>query len=334
MSRVSHVICLVGPTASGKTAVSVALSELLGNVEIVSADSLAVYKYLDVGTAKPKKEIRTRIPHHLVDFLEPSEQWSAYDFRREALRLFREISSRGNVPMVVGGTAFYLHVLLQGIPFPGAPRDRHFRLVLERMENEKLFALLKSIDPYRAEKIGRKDRKRLIRALEIFLLTQHPPSERRSTFRKGESSHYLLLGISWDKVELKARIRERVREMFRQGIVEEVQNLFALGYRMPLPALENFTYRPIVDFLEGRLSLEEAKEKIVGGTILFMKRQMNWFRKMPVIWFHSEGGGPSRVAERMYHCVQKNLWRDEDGGKERRSDCSAWEDQRFGLLLS
>jgi tRNA dimethylallyltransferase len=305
MPQIPRIVCLIGPTASGKTALSVALCELLGNVEIVSADSLAVYKYLDVGTAKPPMEVRARIPHHLVDFLEPSKQWSAYDFRCEALYLFKEISSRGNIPMVVGGTAFYLHVLFQGIPFSGAPRNRRFRLILERMRNEKLFALLRDIDPWRAEKIGKNDRKRLIRALEIFFLTHHLPSEKRNAFQKGENPQYLLLGISRDKEELKRRIRERVEEMFYRGIVEEVQNLFALGYRMPLPALENFTYRPVVAFLEGRISLEKAKEEVIRGTLLFVKRQMNWFRKMPVLWFRSEGKDLSYVAESMYHCIQE-----------------------------
>lgn len=303
----SQVLCLVGPTASGKTAVSLALSELLGNVEIISADSLAVYKYLDVGTAKPSREVRARIPHHLVDFLEPSKQWSAYDFRREAQRLFGEISSRRNTPVVVGGTAFYLHVLFQGIPFSGAPRSKRLRLVLERMRTEKLFALLKSIDPYRAEKVGKNDRKRLIRALEIFFLTHHPPSEKRGAFQERENLRYLLLGISWDREELEKRVRERVEGMFRQGIVEEVRHLFSLGYRMPLPALENFTYRPVVALLEGRLSLEEAKEEIIKGTLLFVKRQMNWFRKMPILWCNPEYGDLSQVAVRMYHIVREKI---------------------------
>lgn len=301
------VLCILGPTAGGKTALSLYLAERLGRVEIVSADALAVYRYLDIGTAKPSKEARERIPHHLIDFLDPRERWSAYDFRKEALRLSQDILQRDCLPVVVGGTAFYLHVLLHGIPFQGAPRNPRLRLVLERMRNEQLFALLASVDSYRAKRIGKNDRKRLIRALEIFFLTRRPPSERIKVFREPHSLQYLLVGISRNREELRRRIQERVEVMFHQGLVEEVQHLFALGYRLPLPALENFTYRPVVELLEGRLSEEEAKREIVRGTLVFVKRQMNWFRKMPVFWFSPEEGNLLELSEKMYHFIQAYL---------------------------
>ena len=305
--KTKPVLCILGPTSSGKTALSIGLAERFQNVEIVSADSLAVYRYLDIGTAKPPLEVRQRIPHHLIDFLDPRERWSAYEFRREALRLFREISLRGRLPVVVGGTAFYLNTLFHGIPGWGAPQDRNLRRVLERIPTEKLYALLVSVDPHRARKIGKKDRKRLIRALEIFLLTLRMPSEKRTPSQRPWTSQYLLVGISWSKEKLRERIRERVEEMFRQGIVEEVQRLFERGYRPPIPALENFTYRPVVDFLEGRCSLATAKEEIVRGTLTFVKRQMNWFRKMPITWFSPEDGNLLKLAEEVYHFVRVHL---------------------------
>lgn len=306
MRQYDTVLCILGPTASGKTDLSIAIAERLPNVEIVSADSLAVYRYLDVGTAKPPKDVRTRIPHHLVDFLDPSERWSAYDFRKAALRLFHEMRVRGSFPVVVGGTAFYLDVLLRGLPAQGAPHNERLRRILERMGTEQLFALLVAIDPHRAEKIGKSDRKRLIRALEIFFLTGDIPSKKMPS-RASQHFQYLLVGISWERRELEKRIWERVEEMFRRGIVEEVEDLFRRGYRFPLPALENFTYRPVVALLEGKHSLAEAKEAIFRGTMLFVKRQMNWFRKMPIVWFSPEEGRFGKIAEAVSSLVQAHL---------------------------
>ncbi|MBC7217274.1 MAG: tRNA (adenosine(37)-N6)-dimethylallyltransferase MiaA [Candidatus Caldatribacterium sp.] len=304
------VLCILGPTGSGKTAVSIELAEHLPQVEIISADSLAVYRYLDIGTAKPPKEVRARILHHLVDFLDPRERWSAHDFKKEALRLLYEMSLRNSFPIIVGGTAFYLDALLRSTPNLGAPGDERLRHILGKMKNEQLFALLAHIDPHRAMQIGRNDRKRLIRALEIFLATGRIPSEKREHGKKPQRFRYLLVGIAWEKSELEKRIRERVEDMFCMGIVEEVVHLFRLGYRLPLPALENFTYRPIVALLEGKCSLPEAKEAVIRGTMLFVKRQMNWFRKMPIVWFSPEKGGLGKVTREILHFVRTQI----DGG--------------------
>lgn len=320
LKRNNLVLCILGPTASGKTAISLELAERLRG-EIISADSLAVYKYLDVGTAKPPEEVRKHIPHHLVDFLDPREQWSAYDFRKEALHLLHEIPLRESFPIVVGGTAFYFDVLFHGIPAQGAPRSENLRRILGRMRTEQLFALLADIDPNRAAKIGRSDRKRLIRALEIFFLTGRIPSARKVPQKTHRELQYLLVGIFWDKERLRQRIWDRVEDMFRKGIVEEVAHLFNLGYELPLPALENFTYRPVVDFLQGRCSLAAAKEAVFQGTMLFVRRQMNWFRKMPIVWFPSEEGNFKKLAERVYHFVRMYL---EEGC--RYGGKAAWKD--------
>ncbi len=301
--RSNPILCILGPTGSGKTAVSLELAEQLPKVEIVSADSLAVYRYLDIGTAKPPKDARTRIPHHLIDFLDPTERWSAYDFQKAALRLFHEMSFRGSFPIVVGGTAFYLDVLFRGAPLWGAPRDERIRRTFERMRNEQLFALLTHVDPHRARRIGKGDRKRLIRALEIFLLSGRIPSASRSN-EEPTGFQYLLVGIAWEKSELERRIQERVENMFREGIVEEVAHLLRLGYHLPLPALENFTYRPVVALLKGKCSLPEAKRAILRGTMLFVKRQMNWFRRMPIVWFSPERGDLGKLAKDIHHFVR------------------------------
>ncbi len=166
---------IVGPTATGKTDLSLALAERLGKVELIYADSLAVYKYLDIGTDKPPLSFRERVPHHLVDFLIPVSGGVLFSLEKEAIYLHREVLERENLPVVVGGTAFYLRALYRSFLFEGAPAESNIRLILERLSTEKLYALLRSIDPRRAQKIGKYDRKRLIRALEIFWKTGRPP---------------------------------------------------------------------------------------------------------------------------------------------------------------
>lgn len=295
---------IVGPTATGKTDLSLALAERVGKVELIYADSLAVYKYLDIGTDKPPASFRERVPHHLVDFLDPGERWSAFQFKKEAIYLQREIRERGNLPLVVGGTAFYLQALYRSFLFVGAPAENNIRIAFERLPTEKLYALLQNVDPRRAQKIGKHDRKRLIRALEIFEKTGRPPS----LFSPRPSSlSPLLIGIRWDRDKLKERICRRVEEMFERGIVEEVEELFSRGYSEDIPALDNFTYRPIVKLLRGDISRKEAQEEIVRGTFRFLKTQINWFKKAPVIWIEGEGKPLSILVEEACAIIKRNL---------------------------
>jgi len=294
---------LVGPTASGKTDLSLALAERIGKVELIYADSLAVYKYLDIGTDKPPVGFREKVPHHLVDFLDPRERWSAFQFKKEAIYLQKEIRERGNLPLIVGGTAFYLRVLYRSFLFVGAPAQDNIRLILERLSTEKLYALLRNIDSRRAQKIGKHDRKRLIRALEIFYKTGRLPS----LFSPSSSFSPLLIGIRWDRDKLKERIRRRVEEMFKKGIVEEVEELFSRGYAEDIPALDNFTYRPITRLLRGEISTREAQEEIVRGTFQFLKTQINWFKKAPVVWIEGEGKPLYSLVEEAYEIIERNL---------------------------
>ncbi|MGC8779009.1 MAG: tRNA (adenosine(37)-N6)-dimethylallyltransferase MiaA [Candidatus Caldatribacteriaceae bacterium] len=297
------LICLIGPTGSGKTALSFALAERLKKVEFIYADSLAVYKYLDIGTDKPPLEYRQRIPHHLVDFLDPKERWSAFDFKKEAIRLFFDTRVRQALPVVTGGTAFYLHTLWRPSLYEGMSSDWRIRVWLSRLQKEQLFALLKEVDSSRARKIGKNDHQRLVRAWEIFLKTGHVPSERKKKHFPLFSP--LFFGIHWEKETLKKRIAERVERMFQRGIIEEVEGLFTRGYTFPIPALDNFTYLPVVQFLQGEISLEEAKEKIKKGTFLFARRQINWFRKWPVTWFPGENMSQETMAREIYQSLEK-----------------------------
>ncbi|MCD6156452.1 MAG: tRNA (adenosine(37)-N6)-dimethylallyltransferase MiaA [Candidatus Atribacteria bacterium] len=280
-------ICIVGPTASGKTELSLYIAERLDKTELIYADSMAAYKYLDVGTAKPAPEERTKVPHHLIDFLEPDERWSAFDFKRRASTLYKEIISRGKVPIVVGGTPFYLSVLKEmSLPYV-APNPR-IRTILERMNSPQLFALLREIDPQRAQKIGKNDRKRLIRALEIFIITGKAPSSFLKRERERDTKNLVMVGIKLDKETIKKRIRKRIEKMFAQGLVEETRRVLNMGYSPEVPALNNFTYKPIVELLQGKISEKEAFEKVEKGTLSLLKRQLTWFRKEPILWLERD----------------------------------------------
>lgn len=300
----SKLVCIVGPTRSGKTDLSLLLAEKLQRIELIYADSLAVYKYLDIGTDKPSWECRQRIPHHLVDFLDPKEKWNAFAFRKAAIRSILDIRERKALPIITGGTAFYIYTLWEPHFREGTPADERIRIALSHMRGEQIFALLKRIDPYRAQKIGKKDVQRLVRALEIFMTTGHPPSEKRP---QRDSSLFmpLFFGIYWEKETLKRKIAERVELMFQKGIIEEVERLLAMGYTFSIPAFDNFTYSPIVELLQGKISILEAKEKIQKGTFLFAKRQMNWFKKWPIIWFLGEAMPPKTIALKICEFLEK-----------------------------
>ncbi|MCX7668157.1 MAG: DUF555 domain-containing protein, partial [Atribacterota bacterium] len=217
--------------------------------------------------------------------------------------LFFEMKERGVFPIFTGGTAFYLQALWR-VPFSeGAPSDWRVRTWFSRLRSEQIFALLNDVDPVRARKIGKNDRQRLTRAWEIIFQTGHLPSERKKNV--SVSFTPLLFGIHWERETLKKRIAGRVEEMFRKGIVDEVERLFAMGYTFPLPALDNFTYLPVVRFLRGEITREEAKERVVKGTFVFAKRQMNWFRKWPVIWFSGENMSREAMAGEICRLLER-----------------------------
>jgi tRNA dimethylallyltransferase len=291
MLVIEPIICLVGPTASGKTELSLHIAQKLGNIEIIYADSMTLYKYLNIGTAKPTTEQRALIPHHLIDILEPTERWSSFRFRAEAIACMTAIRERKNLPMVVGGTGFYVKSLYQPLIAKGSPANANLRRVLERLTNLQLYARLQAIDPPRARHIGKNDRKRLVRALEIYIQTGIPPTsfEKSSQFAQSQHSQYILIGIFMNRSELKKRIHERTNKMFAEGLIQETQQLLDKGYPADVPALNNFTYRPIIQYIQGKISFSEARQRIITSTGQYLKRQDTWFRKVPVHWISTEG---------------------------------------------
>jgi tRNA dimethylallyltransferase len=271
-------IVITGPTCSGKTRAAVELAEKI-NGEIISADSRQIYRHIDIGTAKPSEEERRRIPHHLIDILEPEDRYTAADFRRDAERIMREIRERGARPVIAGGTGLYIRALVDGI-FNGPPSDKNLRAKLEERAavegTESLYAELQKRDPAAAGKIHPNDKRRLIRAIEIYRLTGKPPSSVRRWESRG--SEFIMFVLALPRDELYRGINERVKGMFREGFVEEVKRLSESSRAAELPAMEAVGCREILDYLKGDSSIEEAMEKTMAATRRYARRQLTWLR--------------------------------------------------------
>jgi tRNA dimethylallyltransferase len=288
------LIVVLGPTAVGKSRVAVELALRFGG-EIVGGDSIQVYRGFDIGTDKPSPAERRGVPHHLIDIVEPTVQFTAADFVREALAAARDIASRGRLPIVAGGTGLYLKALVDGL-FPGPGRDPSVRAALEAEAREKgleaLFRRLEAIDPAYAAKIRARDKVRIVRALEVYEATGRPISEHfRATASPVADCKVVRLGLRLDRAVLVRRIEERVERMFARGLVEEVRGLLARGVPDDAPPFRALGYRHVLMHLRGGLALEEAVALTKTDTRQYAKRQMTWFRKMDgVAWFSPEDG--------------------------------------------
>jgi tRNA dimethylallyltransferase len=283
-----RLLIILGPTGVGKSAAGVFLALRFGG-EIISCDSMQVYRGFDIGTDKPSAEMRRLVPHHLLDVAEATDQFTAADFVRQSLAAVRQIEKRGRLPFVVGGTGLYLKALLDGL-FPGPGRDARLRRELEKeaaqMGLESLRRRLEEVDPVYARLIGEKDKVRIIRALEVFALTRKPLSEHFENTRSEVADFHLLrIGLQLERKELYRRIEERVDRMFERGIVAEVHGLLASGVKESAPPFRALGYRHVLAHLEGKLSLEEARRLTKQDTRHYAKRQVSWFRKMAgVTW--------------------------------------------------
>lgn len=288
------LILLVGATAVGKTEAAIVLAERL-QAEIISADSRLLYRGLDIGTAKPTPEERQRVRHHLVDVADPGEVWSLAQVRRAVLEAAADISARGRLPLVVGGTGQYMRALLEGWepPAGGSPPSAT-RLRLEdearRLGGAALHGRLRLLDPDSAERIDARNVRRVIRAVEIHELTGAPASDQRRHVPL--PYRILCLGLRLPRAELYARIDARLDEMLRAGWVEEVRRLLAAGLEPAAPAFSAIGYPQLVEVVRGRLGLAEARADIRKRTHAFVRRQANWFKPGdPAIrWFENRPG--------------------------------------------
>ena len=287
----SFVPILVGPTAVGKTKVSVQLAERL-DAEIISADSRQIYKYLDIGTAKPDPETLVRVPHHLIDTLELDEEYTAGRFASDARRCIEEIFARERTPLVVGGAGFYIKALLEGL-FEAPARDEEVRDNLKqrvRKEGiEPLYVEFQEIDPEYAEQVHPNDIQKVLRALEIYQVTGEPPSDHHEKEQPALQYPWRMIGLRRDRQQLYERINRRVDQMISRGLVEEVQALLDRGYTGEENSLQTVGYQEILASLQGEIPLDEAVSEIKKHTRHYAKRQMTWFRNQhDVQWFEVE----------------------------------------------
>jgi tRNA dimethylallyltransferase len=276
-----RLLIIVGPTAVGKSAVAVRVAERVGR-EIVSADSMQIYRQMDIGTAKPSAEERARVRHHLIDIIEPDVPYSVAQYQADADRAIAEVRARGRVPMLVGGTGLYVQAVWDGLDFPIAGPDREFRAAMQaeaqRLGTAALHARLAEIDPAAAARIHPNDQKRIIRALEVHHLTGQPIS-RFHRRREGPRYHALAFGLKMPRRELNQRIDARIDDMMSAGLLDEVRGLLDRGYHEGLISMKALGYQQLAEHLRGRCELSAAVERFKTATHQFAKRQMTWFRR-------------------------------------------------------
>jgi len=281
------LVVLLGPTAGGKTALSLELCERF-NGEVVGADSRQIYRGMAIGTAKPTAAEQARVPHHLIDLCAPDAAFSLADYQALAYQTIDQLHQRGKLPFLVGGTALYVRAVVEGLRIPEVPPNPALRTELEARlaaeGREALFAQLQALDPATAAVIDRLNPRRLLRALEIVMST----GQSKVALEGAQPPPYRILqiGLDRDRTVLYDRINRRVDQMMADGLIAETERLLAQGYRPPLPAITSLGYRELIAYLAGELPLAAAVEKIKTETHRYVRHQYTWFRKMPeIVWF-------------------------------------------------
>lgn len=270
------LLVLLGPTASGKTALSLDVAEEF-NCEIISADSRQVYKHMDIGTDKILPASREGIPHYLIDVADPSERFTVADFKHLAEEKIEDILRRGKIPFIVGGTGLYIDVLTKNFSLP--PENKKLRAQLEKelkkYGKEFLHEKLKKLDPKNAEKIHPNNARYVIRAIEIFMSTKSPKNDKRA-----EPKYEILqFGLNLPREKLFKKIETRVNEQLKKGLIEETKSLLKMGYDKTLPSMSSLGYKEIIKYLDGELTLEAVAELLKKNTRNYAKRQITWFKR-------------------------------------------------------
>jgi len=296
-----RVYVIGGPTASGKSNLAVELAKRI-NGEIISADSMQIYKDMDIGTAKINAEEMQGIQHYMIDFLSPEERYSVSNFKKDAEKAIEEILDKGKTPIIVGGTGLYIDSLIYGIEFQEEEIDTEYRQELnqiaEKQGLEDLYNQALKIDPEAMQKISPNDKKRIMRVLEIYHKTGKTKTETEKESRKNEVKYnYKVYAINMDREKLYKRIEERVDKMIEQGLVEEVQGILNKYSNFPT-AMQGLGYKEVVEYLENKTSKEEMIEKIKKETRHYAKRQLTWFRKnKETIWLNGEEETSKNIEE-------------------------------------
>jgi len=282
------LVVIFGPTASGKTAISLEIAQKF-NGEIISADSRQIYKYMDIGTDKVTPAQQNGIPHHLIDELEPNQEFTVADFKRAAMKAIEEILRRRNLPILAGGTGLYLNTILQNYQIPRVPPQHDLRLQLQKYYEQdgahELFKILQEKDPDAAARIHPNNVRYVIRALEINIAGNGPKVD-----EKAEPMYEVFsIGLEWPREVLYERINGRVDELVNRGLVNEVKTLLMRGFDEKIPAMTSIGYQEIIAYIKGNCTLEEAVEEIKKNTRNYAKRQLTWFRHYSdVHWIKSE----------------------------------------------
>jgi tRNA dimethylallyltransferase len=293
------LVVITGPTATGKSEAAVMLAKLTGG-EVVSADSMQVYRYMDIGTAKPTVKERQGVPHHMIDVVDPDQEYSVALFQKQARRAIAEIHKKGNLPILIGGTGLYIRAVTEHYNFTGIKGDPGFRQKLQQEAAVKgpahLYQRLSAVDPEAAGKLHCNDTRRIIRALEVFHHTGQPIS---SFYNRSSSPIYKLamFGLILERNLLYQRIEQRVDEMIAKGLVEEVRGLLGKSYGSELTSMQGLGYKEIVSYLTGEINYDQAVYLLKRNTRRFAKRQLTWFRNdRRLKWLDVSGKGGIAVA--------------------------------------
>ena len=307
------LIILTGPTAVGKTDLSIQLAKAV-NGEIISADSMQVYKEMNIGSAKIQPEEMKGVSHYLVDEIEPEEEFNVVRFQTMAKNAMKTIYQKGKIPVIVGGTGFYIQALLYDIDFTDTTEDFDYRRELEQLAQEKgnefLHEMLRKVDPKAAQEIHENNRKRVIRALEYYRDTGKQISKHNEQQRQNESPYqFAYFVLNRDRRELYRRIDQRVDQMMKQGLLEEVKRLKERGCTSNMVSMKGLGYKELLDYLNGMNSLEEAVRIIKRDTRHFAKRQLTWFkREKEVDWIELDGKTEQQVLEEIQMiCKEKEI---------------------------
>jgi len=285
-----RLVAIVGPTGVGKSRLALHLASLYHG-EVVSADSRQVYRYLDIGTAKPSPQEQAQTPHHMIDIVNPDDDFSLARYQELAYQAIENIQRRHKLPFLVGGSGLYVRAVLEGWRIPRVSPDPEFRYNVEKRATgsgiDEIYQELIRVDPEAARKIDRRNVRRVIRALEVHTKTKRPFSQLRHI--ESPEFNLFIIGLTADRDELYRMVDKRVDRMIEQGLVAEVENLLKMGYDLNLPSMSGIGYRQIGQYLAGELTLEDARQKIKAETHRFIRHQYAWFRLKDekIHWFNA-----------------------------------------------
>lgn len=307
------LIAIVGPTATGKTAIGVELALKL-NGEVVSADSMLVYKHMDIGTAKPTLEEQQGVIHHLIDVISPDEEYNVAKYQKDAEEAIRAIHNKGKLPIIVGGTGLYIRSIIDEYNFESPGEDASLRLDLQNRANEKgtiwLYQQLVKVDPVAAANIHPNNVRRVIRALEVYKLTGKPfSSMQQASYQSNAKYQVFIIGLTMPREILYRRIELRVDKMLGAGLVKEVKNLLAMGLKRTTTAMQGLGYKEIAAYLTGEITLDMATELLKRDTRRFAKRQLTWFGRDPRIhWLDMHNyDNTAQVTTEIINLMQENI---------------------------